>query len=444
MAGFLALNFGILFLSITGHWGLQWPWFASWVHHLNFDIDNSHANGYSVIVWCLAAILAFGHVWTKPRGRYWRTGWICCALIAGAVAAGEFNDRRLDLGSGTIFSAVNANYRFWLIVGPIALPLLLGSGWVIWLKIRSSTTLRVLGGCFVLFGLIAIARDAFQGRYESIYDYQDEFYHWIVTIEDGYELIMSAIVVVILASPAHGLGRSALSPIRSFQVSAGIVLGCSVALLFPTYLVADPGWRADHPQSYTGPITVVEQVIRVERAWLSELEVWAFVEGGAEAKLFARITSAGGGSPIRESSAEVSHKRWSNGTVRFRFVPIPDSDGQDYDIAIGSLSGPTPWVFLGLAGGDPNSYSSVRISGMPTTYENDLALRSYWKGRGISVFLDAVKSNPMLLGLAADVVVSFALWLWVVMLVPWRWRGEAAAIRGGGGAAAAQSTLPAR
>ena len=427
LAGFLALNLGILFLSITGSWGLQWPWFSSWVHHLNFDIDETRANGYNVIVWCLASLLAIGLAWTPSRGRFWRTGWICCALIAASVAVGEFNDRRLELGSDSIVSAVDANYRFWLVAGPVALPFLLFACWVIWIKIRCDATLRVVAGCACLFGLSAIVRDATQGHFERLYGY--EFYHWIVVLEDGYELMMSAVVVVILGSPMHDVTRRSVRSMRALVFSMGIVLGCGVAFLFPAYLVEDAGWRGSRPQAYTGPITVVEQVVRIEHAWLSELEVWAFVEGGDEAQLFARLTPFGDDQPIRESSAEVSHKRWSNQTVRFSFPPIADSNGQSYDVAIGSLSGVAPWVFVGLAGGDPNPYSSVRISGVSTSYDNDVALRTYWKGRGLTTFVDLVRDSPRLVGLVADVVLSFALWLWVSLLLLWRWRPPNVAVR---------------
>ena len=50
---------------------------------------------------------------------------------------------------------------------------------------------------------------------------------------------------------------------------------------------------------------------------------------------------------------------------------------------MGVLSGPTPYVFLGLTGGDVIPEGAAVVSGAPTRYADDLAMRTTWSGRFI-------------------------------------------------------------
>ena len=67
----------------------------------------------------------------------------------------------------------------------------------------------------------------------------------------------------------------------------------------------------------------------------------------------------------------------------FISTPIPDSGGTRYTLAVGVLSGPTPYVFLGLTGGDVIPEGAAVVSGAPTRHADDLAMRTSWSGRFI-------------------------------------------------------------
>ena len=162
-----------------------------------------------------------------------------------------------------------------------------------------------------------------------------------------------------------------------------VLLAASMFALFAEYIREDERWVKGRPWSYTGPVSLIEQRFRSNHDNLSRISVWANVDSGssaAPAEVFARLTSATGLSPgpLRESRAEVRGARYSNAIVDFDFEPIPDSSGKAYILTVGVLSGPEPYVFLGLSGSDVNPEGEAVISGAPTSHGDDLALRTYW------------------------------------------------------------------
>ena len=173
----------------------------------------------------------------------------------------------------------------------------------------------------------------------------------------------------------------------------------------------------DIPWTYAGPVSLVEQRIRATHDNWHRITVWAYVDGSgdpetASADIFARLTPADGSSPgpVRESRAEVRGARFSNATVDFDFAPIADSGGKLYTLAVGVLSAPDPYVFLGLTRDDAIPEGEVLIAGAATGYGNDLALRTYWTARGLDL-VDQVLAHWLQL---ADGAATSFLWLFPV------------------------------
>ena len=131
------------------------------------------------------------------------------------------------------------------------------------------------------------------------------------------------------------------------------------------------------------------------------------------AEIFVRLTPEGSDQPIRESRAKVRGARHSDATVSFHFEPIPDSSGKRYTLTVGLLSGPRPFVFLGLTRGDVIPEGAALVNGEPTRFANDLALRTAWSGR----FIDGMfPHDPRLWGLIGEVIFTLFLWVFVVVL----------------------------
>ena len=189
-------------------------------------------------------------------------------------------------------------------------------------------------------------------------------------------------------------------------------------------------WNIAAPWSYTGPLVYVEQPFRVNQDNLRRIDVWAYVEGGAGAtgEIFARLTPDGSDRPIRESRATVRGARFSNATVAFHFEPIPESRDMRYTLAVGVLSGPTPYVYLGLANGEPIPEGEVTISGEATPFASDLAMRTVGSGRFIEWLFS---ENPAHWQRIAEAILVFFVWLFLVVTT---WAGYPEIGRTSGGA----------
>ncbi len=195
---------------------------------------------------------------------------------------------------------------------------------------------------------------------------------------------------------------------------AGFAVLAVGALAITEYEIRDTGVYWDSPEREHGPLTMVSQTLQVNHAYLSRIEVWATAVGG-EGAIFMRLTPVGSARPIRESRAAVHHPRWSEQTVDLKFVPVPDSQGQTYDLTIGALV-PTPHVFLGLSTDNPNSLSAVRINGEPDRWANDLALRTYWRGRAPEALAAMIQQDPRTLTMLGVMVIIATLSVGIVTL----------------------------
>lgn len=415
---FLAVNCVLALLPTTGSSGLRWPWLSSWVDHLNSEFDTSLGNAWSVALWLGVFVLAVAHLRRPPVGRrrLWLAGWTSFAFLAAVTALLETNDSYRNQLDGSIPIDEIAPHFHWIILAaPLALPLIALAGHVLWGIVRDNLSLRILAGISILLGFAAVVRDSF------FYLYDPARSAWPLFLEDGSEIMSAAILISILVG---SLGRLPLNagpqPWRRL-LALGSVLTIVVTILasIPTYTYA---WGSGPPDNYTGPITLIEQEIKVHHPLLSSIDVWSFVkEGSAEqAEIFMRLTPPGQDQPVRESSAVVRYTDWSEEPVNFAFTPMPESRDQTYRVAVGVLGPPSALVYLGLTSNDPIPESSVIINGEPTRWANDLSLRGHWEGRGARVLVDAIRHEPTHLVLLVDLALTVSLWMLTVVLRPWR------------------------
>ena len=398
LAGFLVAN-----LVLAAPWTIFAQRGLPVGNALTLDSEGSPVNVYAGILWAVVAALAVAQVLrpaASARGPRWLValGWLGAASLAALVAFEELASlkdplRRMD-GPYAFLELLNLtglppNVLWVPVVAPIAVPLAVAAGWVLYMSLRHRPMLAVLTVLAVALGASAVLRDALgDGHYPSL--------HWLHFLEEGCELMASAAMVVVFVEllaarpetarevPATAAGR--VGGRRAALAVTVALLATSTFALLVEY--ERKTWVTDLAWSYTGPISAVEQRFRATHDNLSRVTVWAYVDSAegvepAPAEAFARLTPAIGWSPgpIRESRATVSGARFSNSTVDFDFPPIPDSEGKLYTLAIGLMSGQESFVFLGLTGVDVNPEGEVLISGAPTGYGDDLALRTQWTGQ---------------------------------------------------------------
>ncbi len=418
LTAFLAGNCVLALLPVTGSSGLRWPWFSSWVDNLNSEFDTSLGNAWSVALWVAVFVLALAHIQRSSVGHrwLWLARWTSFAFLAAVTALLETNDSfRNQFDGSTPIDAIAPHIHWMILAAPLALPLIALAGYALWGIIRDNLTLRILAGISVLLGFAAVVRDSFFYLYDPVRS------AWPLFLEDGSEIMSAAILVTILAG---SLGRLTLyegpQPWRRF-LTLGFALSVFVAVLasLPTYKYE---WGSGLPDSYTGPIALLEQDIRVHHPFLSRVDVWSYVTAGSaqQADIFMRLTPLGEQQPVRESKAIVQNFDWSEEPVRFTFTPIPESRGQVYRLAVGVLGPPSAQVFLGLTGNNPIPDSSVIINGEPTRWANDVSMKGHWEGRGARVLVDAIRYQPTHVVLLFDLVLTVSLWILAVVLRPWR------------------------
>ncbi len=430
---FLAANLVMVVpqAAIAAGWGWIVP--GDWIWQLTFDYEGLAANVYLGALWGAVAVLASAQLFRFPPASsarwLWVLGWLGATVFAALVAVEEVASLKDDVIGALATSTVLAGLKLdelplgsrWLaVVAPLAIPWLAPAGWVFYTSQRGHPVRALLTALAVALGVGAVIRDMFVTSYGTTF-------FWELLIEEGSEVMAGAILAVILVEMlatqpgtlsddrTRGVhGR--YGPAIAMTVTAAL-LATSIFALFAEFQRHDEGWVRGGPRVYTGPVALIEQSFQADRDYLTRIEVWAFVDGGqgATAEIFARLTPAGSDRPIRESRAYVRHERFSHATVDFEFEPIPDSGGTSYDLAIGVLSGPEPYVFLGLTSGDLNPGSEVVISGAPSRYENKLAMGTYWVGRGGRVLEDLLTRDPPLLFLTTDVVATVFLWVFAVV-----------------------------
>ena len=330
----------------------------------------------------------------------------------------------VDLAPIPIREALPRHTRWLAVVAPLLAAPLAAAGWVLLTSQRLHPARALLTLLAIVFVACPIVLDSYVLDIATI--------PWSIFLEEGSELSAAAILVVILvetlaARPAttheapdrrcRGLSRRG----AALAVTAAIIAASMLPLLFTHHVFEDKRWGWGVPWSYTGPVSLVEQRFRATHDNLRRIDVWAYVDGGASAEIFARLTPDGSSRPVRESRAEVRGARYSNTTVAFQFAPIPDSGGTLYTLAVGVLGGPAPYVFLGLTGDDVIPEGAAVINGTPTPYADDIPMRTTWSGRFIEGLLEGLlQQDPQSLKLFG--AVTLFIFLWVVPVVA-TWAG---------------------
>ena len=435
-------------------WALVADW--GWLMQLSPDTEGGAANVYSGILWGSVGVLGAVQL-LRPRMAargprwLWVVGWLSLAMLAAFVAFEEFAELKASAAVHVAMRWLNLGVHLgWLVLFvSFATPLVAAAGWVLYTSLRRRPRLALLTALAGIFAASAVLRDAF----DQIYDTLDAFVRQVAKpspvvgpfLEEGAELMAAAILAVVLVemvaarqeSPRDEPGMRTRGSGRwiAFAVGAALLASSAFALAIPLeYQQEDERWGRDTARLYAGPVSLIEQRFRVNRDHFTRVEVWAFVHGDVDstAEIFARLTPVGStDGPIRESRAEVHHERWSHRTVDFDFEPIPDSGGTLYTLSVGVLSGPTPYVNLGLTGGDVNPEGAAVVNGAPTRYADDLAMRTYWVGRSNRALEAVLRSHPELLISVGDLLVYVFLWVLAIVAAwdglsvqpPHVWRG---------------------
>ena len=118
-------------------------------------------------------------------------------------------------------------------------------------------------------------------------------------------------------------------------------------------------------------------------------------------------------SPIRESRVQVRHPKSAAQATEIRFAPIPASQGQRYTLELRVLSGPAPFVFVGVTSSDLIPAGQASINGNASRAHLDLAMRPYWVGRGGRILEQLIRDGPWRL----FVILDAALWGFVLVSV---------------------------
>lgn len=201
--------------------------------------------------------------------------------------------------------------------------------------------------------------------------------------------------------------------ILSLCVAVAFCIVAGIALFAEFERQAD-GWGHMQRGFHAGPVSKIAQPFRVPHDNLSRIDVWAYVDGGeagAAGDVIARVIPHGADAPIRESRVRVTHPSKAGAPIKIRFSPISDSRGVLYVLELTTLSGPLPYLFLGITSSDMNPAGHVSINGDTSRAQFDLAMRPYWIGRGGRVLEHLVKSDPWRLFLVVDAA------LWGLLIV---------------------------
>lgn len=362
--------------------------------YLDLDSDGSIANAFAVSLWFIVALLAI----FMARRTKARVGWISVTFLSAFVALGEAYDFK-DTVIPLLISS-NRQDAWLIVVGPIAIPgLFLASRALLGAARTMSQRIMLLTS--MVFAVASLPLDPIEPP--------------LGIAEEGSELFSSVVLIALLVSflgwvpISHSLinWRLIVLLLAFTALSGGI-------LLLREYWIPVAGTSDDSPEVHHGPLSAVSQDLHVDHAFLSRIDVWAETSDGS-ADLFLRL-SAPEESPIRESRATTSNRRWSGKRVSFTFSPVAESGGRTWEITVGALQ-PTPYVFLGLSSDDPIPGSVVRVNESSDPWSNDLALHAYTFGRGGKLLLSMVQYRT-----ARDVLIAVEIllaWLWVATGILW-------------------------
>jgi len=441
LAAFMVGSLAAVLLALVD--ALGWRWLAGeWLQELDATYERGSMDRFSGVLFGIVAALAAAQALRRPAPRggprwLWVLGWLSAAFLIALVAFEELH-RQVDIGSFVApllgLKELEERFRWVLVAGPLAVPLAAAAGWVLFAAQRGHPARALLTLLAVALALIGLLLDATSGHllvYRGLVGWfgfppsPPGFYE--VFEEASEQMAAAALAVVLVEMLAARPGALRLPTSRrplavALAVSAGLIVVSAFPLASHRVHKGD-GWELVAPWSYAGPIALVEQPFQANQDYLRRIDVWAFIDGGpAEipGEIFARLTPEGSDQPIRESRAEVRGARHSNTTVSFHFEPIPDSSGKRYTLAVGLLSGPRPFVFLGLTRGDVIPEGAAVVNGDVTPYADDLAMRTAWSGR----FIDGMYPRDLRLwGLIGEVVFNILLWVLAVVLAATRLSG---------------------
>ena len=434
LAGFLAANLVLVLLSALDRLGWGWLVPGDWLGYLHATTEWSPADRYSGLLFGAVAVLAAVQALRPPPihggSRWlWTFGWLSLAVFVGLVAFDE-----LTRGVRTIPVLAPALGRSglsppvpWVLVAvPLAAPLAAG-GWVLVASQRGHPARALVTVVAVALALIGLILDAntdlllYSGLVKwagfpaaasgALYEVPEE----------GSEIMAAAALAVVLVETV--VARPRAPPVDpgsrrrrwAALAVAAVLLAAGAFVLVTPHAIEDTPWAKTRPWSYTGPVSLIEQPFRASQDHLTRIKVWAYVDGDpGVAEVFARLTPTAESSagPVRESRAEVRGAAYSNATVTFHFDPIPDSGGTRYTLAVGVLSGPTPYVFLGLTNGDVIAEGAAVVSGAPTRYADDLAMRTY---RGAGFVAWARSHGPHRLALVVELTLTLFLMVFPIV-----------------------------
>ena len=439
LAVLLAIHLALVLVYLFYRLGWAWLVIDEWPRVLDPAYETGYADQYSGLLFYVVAALAAAQALRSPAPRsgprwLWVVGWLSAAAFIALIAIEEVYwrvDTNSIVGPALGLMELRDEVRWMLAAAPVAALPAAAACWVLWTAQRGHPARALLIGLVVVLSLAALIRDATEDMLVNRLlgdwlGHPQEPDGLPLAFEEGAEVMAAAAMgVVFLEMLAVRRGAPAVAPTsRRVRLSALVVaiglLVISAVPLVSHRLNKGDGWETIAPWSYTGPVTLIEQPFRAHQDSLSRIDVWAYVDGGppgSAAEIFARLTPEGSDRPIRESRATVDGARFSNATVTFDFAPLPDSSGRVYTLAIGVLSGPTPYVFLGMTSGDAIPEGAASVSGAATSFGDDLAMRTAWSGRAI----DGLYPRDLgYWGLIGEVILNVFVWVWLVVIV---WSG---------------------
>ena len=189
LSAFLALNVAVA--TISGFYLVsedERPPIA-WAQPFALESDRSVGAGYAAILWLIVATIALGQLRHQPEKRllWWRAGWVSCAILAVGIASDELlaiRDRSLD---GV------APWHWIVVLMPALGPLTVCASSALWTVARRSPVTRqllVTSGFLATVVLVSDAVDTW---------FRDQV-PWVRFAEEGSELMLSAILIVVLVS----------------------------------------------------------------------------------------------------------------------------------------------------------------------------------------------------------------------------------------------------
>ncbi len=392
---FLAVNVVVGFISGLYLASRDESTTPGWAAHFNLHRDLTLAGVYATSLWVMVAMVALWQLRDPPltHRRWWRAGWFSCAMLAAAVA----------IDDALAVKDVLDEHSHWLWIAvliPLASPLLVCVALTFWRITGQCAALRSLLWASGLLTVMAILSD---GSYFDLGEHRP----WLRLVEEGSELLVSAILLVVMTT-----WRTAESP-KHARPAAFLSLLVLVWLVpLAAIWEVDLGRAPRHPTGYVGPLGTVAQEVRVKRDFLSSIKVAAHVDVGDAADLTLRVRGPGG--VYRESQAVVTAAPWSNQEVEFQFEPIVDSRDKTYDLELTRAGESPPYAFVGISGNSDRPARVVRINGEPTPYDELAVGGLYALRRGLWVVSNGVRSDALFAANAFAVVAGISLWLWSV------------------------------